>query len=141
MRIKASLQDAAVAAILDCASLDHERGHFQHRSGWRRDASPPDLRKTAQRAATDWSLWHVYFSDERCVPPTEEELNSRIAGDAWLDYVPIPGEQIHVIPGGPRADKAAAEYAESAAERGTFRPDPAPDSDQIGHTAEPVPWQ
>ena len=43
-----------------------------------------------------------------------------MAGDAWLDYVPIPGEQIHVIPSGPRADKAAAEYAETLRSVGLF---------------------
>lgn len=116
---KASLQDAAVAAILDCASHSiRERGHFSIVLAG--GETPRPIYERLRSAPTDWSLWHVYFSDERCVPPTEEELNSRMAGDAWLDYVPIPGEQIHVIPSGPRADKAAAEYAETLRSVGLF---------------------
>ena len=64
-------------------------------------------------APADWSLWHIYYGDERCVPPTQEELNSHMAEEAWLSHVPIPPAQIHTIPNGLRADKAAEAYAQT----------------------------
>ena len=51
---------------------------------------------------------------------------------------PSLGEQIHVIPSGPRADKAAAEYAETLRSVGLFQPDPA-GLGQDGHTASLFP--
>jgi 6-phosphogluconolactonase len=45
----------------------------------------------------DWSSWHVWWSDERLVPPEHEDSNERLARDALLSRVPIPGEQIHPL--------------------------------------------
>lgn len=61
------------------------------------------------RHDTDWSRWHVYFSDERCRPPGHEERNDSMARAAWLDHVPIPPSQIHSIPAelGPEGGAAA----------------------------------
>jgi 6-phosphogluconolactonase len=116
---KAALNDAAVGAILDSAACSiEERGGFSIVLAG--GETPREIYKRMRSAPTDWSLWHIYFSDERCVPPTEDELNSRMAGDAWLDHVPIPAEQIHVIPSGPRADNAAAEYAHTLSGAGLF---------------------
>lgn len=36
---------------------------------------------------TDWAAWHVYFGDERCLPETDTERNSRMANEAWLSHV------------------------------------------------------
>ncbi|SEL26787.1 6-phosphogluconolactonase [Nitrosovibrio tenuis] len=109
---KAALQDAAVSAILDSAALSiRERDRFNLVLAG--GETPREIYQRLRSAPTDWSLWHIYFSDERCVPPTEAELNSHMAGEAWLDHVPIPRTQIHIIPSGPRADKAAEEYAQT----------------------------
>lgn len=115
----AALQDAAVGAILDSALYSiQERGHFNIVLAG--GETPRPIYERLKEAPTDWSLWHIYFSDERCMPPTEEELNARMAGEAWLDHVPIPPGQIHAIPRGPRADKAAAEYAQTLRGVGLF---------------------
>lgn len=45
----------------------------------------------------DWSAWHVWWSDERLVPPEHEESNERLAREALLSRVPIPEEQIHPL--------------------------------------------
>jgi len=109
---KVALQDAAVSAILDSAAFSiHERGHFNLVLAG--GETPREIYQRLRAAPTDWSLWHIYFGDERCMPPTEAELNSRMAGEAWLDHVPIPPTQIHIIPSEPRADKAAQEYAQT----------------------------
>jgi 6-phosphogluconolactonase len=63
------------------------------------------------RAATNWSRWHIYFGDERCLAPDDPERNSKAAARAWLDLVPIPAENIHPIPAERGAKAAAEAYA------------------------------
>ncbi len=48
--------------------------------------------------ATDWSRWHVWFGDERCLPVGAAERNAQMARDSLLDRVAIPINQIHSIP-------------------------------------------
>ena len=47
----------------------------------------------------DWARFHVFWSDERCVPEEDPDSNAGSAKSAWLDHVPIPQEQIHRIEG------------------------------------------
>ena len=42
-----------------------------------------------------WDRVHVFWGDERCVPQNDLRSNARLAKEAWLDRVPIPGHQIH----------------------------------------------
>lgn len=60
-----------------------------------------------------WDRVHVYFGDERAVPPDHPDSNYRMAKEALLEHVPIPPAQIHRIEG-ERADaqEAAARYAQ-----------------------------
>ena len=44
-----------------------------------------------------WDRVHVFWGDERCVPPDDPRSNAHLAKEAWLDRVPIPGDQIHPI--------------------------------------------
>lgn len=60
---------------------------------------------------TDWSAWHIYFGDERCLPPNHPERNSSMALQAWLRHVNIPHMQIYMIPAELGAVRAAQEYA------------------------------
>lgn len=62
-------------------------------------------------AEADWSRWAVYFSDERCLPPSHPERNSRMAAESWLAHVPIPATHIHVIPAERGPEEAARRYA------------------------------
>ena len=61
-------------------------------------------------ARADWSAWHIYFGDERCVPRDDAARNSRMAGEAWLDHVSVPERQRHAIPGELGAAAAAQAY-------------------------------
>jgi 6-phosphogluconolactonase len=45
----------------------------------------------------DWAAWHVWWSDERVVPPDHPDSNERLAREALLDRVSIPEEQIHPL--------------------------------------------
>ena len=45
----------------------------------------------------DWDSWHVWWSDERVVPPDHSDSNERMAREALLERVPIPEDQIHPL--------------------------------------------
>src|SRR6187551_3667389 len=47
----------------------------------------------------DWPRVHVFWGDERCVPPDHAESNYRMAREALLAHVPIVPEHVHRIAG------------------------------------------
>jgi 6-phosphogluconolactonase len=53
-----------------------------------------------------WRSVHVFWGDERCVPPGDDASNYRMAREALLDHVPLRPENIHRIRG--EAEPAAA---------------------------------
>ena len=68
----------------------------------------------------DWPRWHIWYGDERCLPPEHPERNSHMAHTAWLDRVPIPSAQIHTIQAELGANAAAEAYARELAGVGAF---------------------
>jgi 6-phosphogluconolactonase len=58
----------------------------------------------------DWSRVHIFFGDERCVPPQDERSNYYMARAALLDHVPIPAGNVHRIRGEDQPETAAAQY-------------------------------
>src|SRR5438045_2991430 len=47
------------------------------------------------REQVDWANVHIFFGDERCVPPDHHDSNYRMAREAMLAHVPLPPENIH----------------------------------------------
>ncbi len=45
----------------------------------------------------DWTRVHVYFGDERAVPPTHEDSNYRMAEAALFSRVALPANNIHRV--------------------------------------------
>jgi 6-phosphogluconolactonase len=99
------------------------------------------------RDRIDWRAVHVFWSDERCVPPDHAESNYRMAREALLDHVPLPAEHIHRMRGEePDAARAAAEYEAELAGAFALAPGALPRFDLIllglgpdGHTASLFP--
>ncbi len=60
--------------------------------------TPERCYRLLAQANADWSHWHIYFGDERCLPPNHPERNSRMAHLAFTGQVAIPEAQIHPIP-------------------------------------------
>lgn len=68
----------------------------------------------ADRDALPWGRVHVFWSDERYVPAEDPESNYRMAREALLDHVPIPGTNVHPFPTSlPTPDAAACAYESS----------------------------
>jgi len=62
-------------------------------------------------AAMPWPAVHLYWGDERCVPPDHVESNFRMVREALLDKVPIPAGNVHRIPAeDPDSERAAERY-------------------------------
>jgi 6-phosphogluconolactonase len=59
----------------------------------------------------DWARVHVFWGDERNVPPDHPDSNFRMAHETLLSKVPIPAANIHRVPTeDSNAEGAAAQY-------------------------------
>lgn len=58
-----------------------------------------------------WDKIHIFFGDERHVPPEHPDSNFRMASESLLTKVPIPGKNIHRIRAESDANSAAQDYA------------------------------
>ena len=90
-----------------------------------------------------WSRWHVFWGDERCVPPEHPDSNYRMAREALLDHVPLTAGQLHPMRG-EAAPQEAAEGYEGELRRVFQTPVPAFDLillglGEDGHTASLFP--
>jgi len=69
------------------------------------------------RERVPWRHIHVFWGDERHVPPDHPESNFRMAYEAMLSRVPIPPSNVHRIPAeNPDASRVAEEYARTLRE-------------------------
>lgn len=64
----------------------------------------------AQSDLIKWARLHLFWGDERCVPPDHPLSNFRLAWEVWLSRVPVPAENIHRIRGELAPLQAAREY-------------------------------
>jgi 6-phosphogluconolactonase len=71
------------------------------------------LGQEPNRSALSWADVHVYFGDERCVPPDDEQSNYRMADKTFLQSVAIPQANVHRMRGEIDPAEAAAEYAQT----------------------------
>lgn len=104
------LQNATCESILHAArNAIAERGRFDLVLAG--GTTPAGIYLRLRHVVADWSNWHIWYGDERCLPSGHEERNSRMAGLVWLEHVAIPAAQQHPMPAelGPVA--GAARYA------------------------------
>ncbi len=81
-----------------------------------------------------WGRTHLFFGDERHVPPDHPDSNYRMTREALLSKVPVPADQVHRIRAELEAQRAAAEYEHEL--RGFFGRDPAFDLVLLGMGAD-----
>jgi 6-phosphogluconolactonase len=91
------------------------------------------------RQATDWSAWHVFWADERCVPLTHPDSNYILAQQYLFDHVPIPPGQIHAPDTSLDPAQTAAAYQYTLAQFFTIQPPaPLPDDPLLFQPANPL---
>ena len=114
-----SLWHTVCDVIVQCATQAiTERGQFSIVLAG--GHTPRAVYRLLREAQTDWSKWHIYYGDERCLPRDHTNRNSLMAEQAWLSHVTIPASQIHPIPAELGAEPGAKAYAATLAGVGDF---------------------
>jgi 6-phosphogluconolactonase len=98
--------------------------------------------------AIDWSQVHLFFGDERHVPPDHPDSNYRMVKEALLSHAPIPEANVHRMRTEMQdAAAAAADYEEVLRENFHLTVGEWPRFDLVllgmgpdGHTASLFPW-
>jgi 6-phosphogluconolactonase len=70
------------------------------------------LAESTYQDRVDWDRLHLFWGDERIVPPEHEDSNFRMVKETLLDHVRIPDGNVHRIRGEVAPEQAAHEYAE-----------------------------
>ena len=148
-----SLPDAAAAAeacaqrvagLLEAALAAGPEATFAVSGG----STPRLMFQALARLRFDWSRVHLFWVDERCVPPTDPASNYKLAKDWLLSGARIPERNVHRIVGEIAPKEAAHLYTEEI--RRYFKLDPGemPRFDVVqcgmgpdGHTASLFPGE
>ena len=81
-----------VVAVLEAAMAWRGEAHLALSGG----RTPAALHHVLASLPFDgWSHVHVWFGDERTVPPAHQDSNYRMARETLLSAVPIPEQQVH----------------------------------------------
>lgn len=64
------------------------------------------------RSRIPWEGVHLFWGDERCVPPGHERSNFRMANETFVSRVPVPPGNVHRMRGELQPEEGAARYAE-----------------------------
>ena len=65
----------------------------------------------SEERGIDWSQVHIWFGDERCVPPGHQDSNYRMAHETLISRIDIPAANVHRIRGENDPETAAAASA------------------------------
>lgn len=63
-------------------------------------------------AESEWTAWHLYFGDERCLPRGDAGRNDTAVRRVWLDRVLIPAANLHFVPAEHGPETGARLYAD-----------------------------
>lgn len=110
-------------------------------------STPKPLYEALAQAHLDWSNLHVFWGDERFVPPTDPQSNEGMVRQAWLSRGNLPEANIHPIKTDfPLAQEAAINYQNHLADFFGLEPPLLPSFDLVllgmgedGHTASLFP--
>lgn len=111
---RAALADAAATSIVQSANRAiAARGRFTLALSGGSTPRPTYALLASDRFATrvDWSRVHIFWGDERCVPPDHPDSNYRMARQTMLRHLPIPRANLHRMRGEWVPSEAAARYA------------------------------
>ena len=86
---------AHVVHLAEMAAAEKGRFCIALSGGSLMDIISLPLGSNPMRDTVDWSIWHVFWADERWVPWSSPESNYGLAKRRFFSRVNIPGEQIH----------------------------------------------
>jgi 6-phosphogluconolactonase len=75
-------------------------------------STPKLMFEVLAKTPFSWAQVHIFWVDERCVPPTHPESNYKLAAETFLQPAGVPAENIHRIQGELDPSEAAARYAD-----------------------------
>ncbi len=95
----------------------------------------------------DWNKIHLYWGDERCVPPNDSESNYKMTYDHLLSKVNFPEQNVHRVKGELNVNKACKDYIDEI-DKTIGKVNDLPQFDIVilgmgadGHTASIFPYQ
>ncbi len=104
-----SVADETVQRLLEAArNAIEQRGEF--RLVLAGGSTPGLVYRQLAEINADYSHWHLYLGDERCLEPDDGDRNSLMICKNWLDHAAIPEAHIHWIPAELGAEEAARFY-------------------------------
>ena len=68
------------------------------------------------KASIAWDRVHIFWVDERCVPPTDDQSNYKLANETLLMPAHIPQRNIHRVLGDIQPEAAARRYTQEIRE-------------------------
>ena len=74
-------------------------------------STPKLMFEDMAKARFDWARVHLFWVDERGVPPTDPQSNYKLAKEAWLDPAHFPSGNVHRIQAEREPELAARLYA------------------------------
>jgi 6-phosphogluconolactonase len=102
---------AAACAEHICALLEGALASQEHATLAVSGGSTPKLMfQSMVSSGFKWDRVHLFFVDERCVPPGDKESNYRLANENLILPAHIPAEQVHRIHGEAQPEEGARMY-------------------------------
>ena len=102
----------ALALLLGHALAERGEAHIALNGG----STPRDVYVRLPALLDDWSGVHLWFGDERCVAPDDEESNYRLASETLIPGAGIAADRVHRMRGELGPDEGARAYAAELAE-------------------------
>lgn len=97
-----------VSALLEQALAAQEHATLAVSGG----STPKLLFQSLVASGFRWQRVHLFFVDERCVPPNDAESNYRLAHENLITPARIPPPQVHRIHAEIKPETAAQQYTE-----------------------------
>jgi 6-phosphogluconolactonase len=95
-----------VDRLLDEAVAERGVAHLALAGG----STPRRLHELLAERRGDWSGVHLWASDERCVPPDDDEANWKMIVESLIARIEIDESQLHRPPGELGPDEGASAY-------------------------------
>ncbi len=133
---------SVIARRLQSARREHGVAHLALSGG----TTPARTYELLAGELTSWDGIEVWFADERCVGPQDEQSNFKLAKETLLESAEIPPERVHRMEGELGPEEGARRYAQALDEHVRSRDGDLPVLDAIvlgigpdGHVASLFP--